>query len=67
MKKQKSQAVLIRKTHLLRRDEYVCSVYGHSENKPFKVCPSCGSQIKKNKYDPSWVDEAEMIDIIFGG
>ena len=66
MKKQTSQkAYWTQKTHLFRSDEYVCSVCGHIANKAYKQCPSCGSDMSKSKYDPSWVDEAEMLDIFF--
>ncbi|MCQ2400791.1 MAG: hypothetical protein MJ059_02580 [Lachnospiraceae bacterium] len=66
MKKQSSQnAYWIQKTHLLRSDEYICSVCGHTANNAYKQCPSCGSNMGRNKYDPSWVDEAEMMDIFF--
>jgi hypothetical protein len=26
---------------------------------PYEICPNCGAIMKKVKYDPSWVDEAE--------
>ena len=26
---------------------------------PYEICPSCGAVMKKIKFDPSWVDEAE--------
>ena len=54
------------KTHLFRSDEYICSGCHYVADKPYKTCPSCRSQMKKSKYDPSWVDEAEMMDILFG-
>ena len=47
------------RTHLFRPDEYVCSVCGASFDRPWTVCPSCGAPMRKAKYDPSWVDEAE--------
>ena len=32
--------------------------------KPYTVCPSCGAAMKKAKYDPSWVDEAEGLSAL---
>ena len=52
-------AYWIQKTHLLRADEYICSACKASCGKPCKTCPACGAAMKKAKYDPSWVDEAE--------
>ena len=48
-----------RRTHLLRRDEYICSACRGSCEKPRKFCPVCGASMKRTKADPSWVDEAE--------
>lgn len=53
------------KTHLFRSDEYICSSCKRSCEKPYKTCPSCGASMKKAKYDPSWVDEAEGLSAIF--
>ncbi len=49
------------KTHLFRSDEYICSACRASSNKAYSVCPVCGASMKKTKYDPSWVDEAEEL------
>ena len=54
----------IRRTHILRKDEYECSACGKRTDKPGKVCPYCGVPVKGSKYDPSWVDEMEMIDAV---
>jgi len=54
----------IRKTHLFRPDEYICSVCRTVSNKPYRACPVCGAQVKKTKYDPSWVDEAEELSAL---
>lgn len=51
-------------THLLRKDEYICSVCGYHADKPYGTCPHCGAKMKTSKYDPSWVDEMEMLDAI---
>lgn len=61
----KKAAKWIQHTHLFRRDEYECSACGYKADKPYKICPRCQSNMKGSKYDPSWVDEVEMIDAIF--
>ena len=67
MKRQKLKiAYWTQKTHLFRSDEYICSACGCSTDKAYKQCPSCESDMCKSKYDPSWVDEAEIMDIFFG-
>ena len=55
----------LQKTHFLRADEYICSVCGRSAAKPRRACPHCGAEMRKSKYDPSWVDEAEMMSALF--
>jgi rubrerythrin len=57
-------AYWIRKTHLFRPDEYICSACNAYCGKPRTVCPSCGAAMKKTKYVPSWVDEAAMLEAI---
>lgn len=52
------------KTHLLRADEYICSSCERSAVKPYRTCPHCGAKMRKTKYDPSWVDEAEMMSLL---
>ena len=59
-----SKARWIQKTHLFRADEFVCSKCEASFPKPYAVCPACGAEMKKTKYDPSWVDEAEGVSAI---
>ena len=49
------------RTHVLRVDEYICSACKASFDRPYEVCPSCGATMKKPRYDPSWVDEAEEL------
>lgn len=63
----KKRATWIRHTHLLKADEYECSACGYRTNKPKSTCPHCGASMGGEKYDPSWVDEAAMMDIILGG
>ena len=57
-------AYWIHRTHLFRRDEFICSACRSVSNKPYEVCPGCGASMKKTKYDPSWVDEAEGLSAI---
>ncbi len=54
----------IQKTHFLRADEYICSACGSTSEKSYSVCPVCGARMKKTKYDPTWVDEAEELSDI---
>ncbi len=54
----------IRRTHLLRADEYICSACGATFPKPGKNCLRCGAQMGSTKYVPSWVDEAAMLEAI---
>ena len=58
------QAHWIRRTHLFRADAYICSACGASSQKPSPSCQTCGATMKKTKYDPSWVDEAEGLSAI---
>lgn len=63
---EKKKAQWIQKTHLFKDDDYVCSECGYSSEKPYSECPRCHSNMRGSNYDPSWVDEAEMLDIILG-
>ena len=62
----KKKARWIRHTHLFGSDEYQCSACGARIKKPKSVCPRCGAVMTGEKYDPSWVDEAAILDIILG-
>ena len=53
----------IQKRHLFRADEYLCSRCGASCGKPYKVCPSCQSEMGKAKYDSSWVAHNASFDM----
>ena len=53
----------IQKTHLFRADEYLCFRCGASCGKPYKVCPSCQSEMGKAKYDSSWVAHNASFDM----
>ena len=61
----KKTARWIQHTHIFRKDEYECSACCYCADKPYVTCPSCGIPMKGSKYDPSWVDEMEMMDAIF--
>ena len=54
----------IQREHLFDPVEYICSVCGAASEEPWEECPVCGAKMKKIKYDPVYVDEAEMLDII---
>lgn len=62
----KKKAKWTEKTHLFSPDEYICSNCGYSCEKAFRECPRCHSEMGGSDYEPSWVDEAEMMDILFG-
>lgn len=57
-------AYWIRKTHLFKADEFICSACGAFSGKPYKVCPSCGATMKRSKHEASWVDEAEELSAL---
>ena len=61
----KKTAKWIQRTYLFCKDEFECSACGSRTDKPYRTCPSCGAPMKSSKYDPSWVDEMEMIDALF--
>ena len=63
--RKKSCGCWTQRTHLLRADEYICPFCGGSADKPYATCPFCGHSMEGSDYDPSWVDEAEMLDIFF--
>ncbi len=48
----------------MRADEYICSACNTSCRKPYTECPVCKAQMKKSKYDPTWVDEAEGLSAL---
>ena len=53
------------RTHLFRPDEFICSNCGYiTTKKRLSECPKCSARMKKTKYDPSWVDEAEFFDCL---
>lgn len=58
----KKTAYWIHHTHIFRKDGYECSACGELTHKPYRTCPCCGMRMKDGKYDPSWVDEMEIID-----
>ena len=65
MKKAKAKtACWTRRTHLFRKDEYICSGCRASFRRAAKTCPACGAVMKKTKYDPHRVDEIEDVDAL---
>ena len=56
----------IRHTHLFKVDEYECRFCGYVTDRPYSICPNCEMEMRGTKYDPSWVDEAAMLDIMLG-
>lgn len=61
----KNKAYWVQKTHIFRADEFMCSQCGYSAMKALTECPRCGARMTKSKYDPTWVDEIELLDAIF--
>ena len=55
----------IEREHLFDGTDYVCSCCGANFEEPWDECPACGVRMEKIKYDPVYVDKAEMIDILF--
>ena len=62
--KRNNSAYWIQHTHLFRRDEYECSACSYVSDTPHKTCPACGAWMQSSKYDPSFVDEAEILSMI---
>ena len=60
----KHTAHWIRHTHILRRDEYVCSACGARAARPVRTCPRCGAAMKSSKQDLNWIDEIEGLGAI---
>ena len=58
------KAYWIQHTHLFRADEYICSACRAVCDKAYRTCPRCSTPMKKTKYDPSWVDEAEGLSAL---
>jgi len=58
------KAYWTRRTHLFRKDEYICSGCGRASDKPYRTCPVCKAIMGRVKYDPSWVDEAEGLSAL---
>ena len=61
---QNNKAHWVLYTHLFSPDEYECPVCGATTKQQSDVCPCCGSSMSGEKYDPSWVDKAAMMDTI---
>ena len=56
----------IEREHLFDGTEYVCSRCASSFEEPWEECLDCGVRMEKIKYDPVYVDGAEMLDILIG-
>ena len=54
----------IQKTHLFGKDEYICSACRAVCDKPYQVCPVCGTEKHSVEYNASWVDEAAELSIV---
>ncbi len=54
----------IEREHLFSGREYVCSVCGRHEYSPSHYCPSCGAEMSGIDYDPAFVEEAAILDMI---
>ena len=62
----KKKSCWIMKTHLFKADEYICGNCGRVTLKPMSICSGCRAEMTMQKYDPSWVDEMEEMDMFFG-
>ena len=56
----------VQHSHLFKDDEYRCSKCGYKSDWPKPVCPGCGAKMGASRDDANWVDEAEIMDILFG-
>ena len=54
----------IKKTHLLRPDEYVCTGCGFVSSAPYAVGPDCSAVMGRTRVEASWVDEAEGLSAL---
>lgn len=55
----------IRRSHLLKKDEFVCSACGASTTKPLPGCSRCGAVMQNASANGDWVDSLEALDAIF--
>ncbi|MBQ0026561.1 MAG: hypothetical protein KBS79_04240 [Lachnospiraceae bacterium] len=65
MLKNNRNSYWIQRTHIFRSDEYECASCGCKSSKPFKTCPSCYRSMSGSDYDPTWVDEIDIMDDLF--
>ena len=57
----------IKHEYLFGPVDYECSACGQKTDAAYGVCPHCGADMGGGeKYKPDFVDECEMLDIIFG-
>ena len=59
-----SEPYWIVKTHFLKNDEYICSVCKTKYDRAYKICPCCGTVIKKRRKNDDWITEAAFFDLI---
>ena len=53
--------------HLFSGTKYVCSNCGCETDRPYNNCPDCGADMSgRQRYDPKFVDECEIMDILDG-
>ena len=55
----------IQRTHIIKADEYECSSCGYRSDTAYEVCPRCYARMNGGQYDPTFVDELELLDDIF--
>ncbi len=53
----------IKREHLFRKTEYVCSVCRAVFDRAYRFCPACGSMNSNGRSDPAWIEEMEFYDV----
>ena len=59
------QAHWIEHDRLFTGKKFECSNCGVESDAPCSRCPRCGADMTKTKYSPDFVDECEIMDILF--
>ena len=54
----------IKHERLFGGDKYECTACRAQFKKKAASCPNCGARMTKTKFDPKWIDEMELLDII---
>lgn len=60
--KTKREGFWYKEDHLFEKATYRCSRCGAVFRERRDVCPRCGSENRREKTDPVWVDEMALID-----